>query len=107
MTNEGRARTIKSRIVPVVSQVFTIIIAFLVGALVLLATGHSPVSAYGAVLMGAFGDLYGIGQTLTQAASLQCIQARRLKSHLIVPLWGTSLNSILSQVFGERSGGFS
>ena len=70
MTNEDSTHAIRSRIVPVVSQVFAVSIAFLVGAIVLLATGHSPIAAYGAVLMGAFGDLYGVGQTLTQATPI-------------------------------------
>jgi len=48
-------------------SIIAILAAFLVGAIVLLVTGHSPIDAYGAVLTGAFGDVYGIGQTFTQA----------------------------------------
>jgi len=70
VTNEDSAHTIRSRIVAVVSQVIAVGIAFLVGAIVLLATGHSPIAAYGAVLSGAFGDLYAVGQTLTQATPI-------------------------------------
>jgi simple sugar transport system permease protein len=47
-----------------------IIIALLVGALVLWATGHSPIDAYAKLLVGAFGDSYGFGQTLTQATPI-------------------------------------
>ena len=47
-----------------------IFIAFIVGALVLLATGFSPVEAYITLFVGAFGDLYGIGQTLAEATPL-------------------------------------
>ena len=39
--------------------------------------------------------------------SVQCMQERRVKSHLTWPPGATSLNSILSQVVGDRSGGFS
>lgn len=48
-------------------QIIAVLGAFLVGAIVLLATGHSPIDAYAAVLTGAFGDIYGIGQTFAQA----------------------------------------
>jgi len=44
--------------------------AFLAGAVVLLVTGHSPLEAYGAMMMGAFGDVFGIGQTFTQATPI-------------------------------------
>jgi len=54
----------------IASQAVAVVIAFLVGALVLLATGHSPIDAYSKLLTGAFGDSYGLGQTLTQATPI-------------------------------------
>lgn len=51
-------------------QIIAVLIALLVGAIVLIVTGHSPIEAYGAVLAGAFGDILGIGQTLTQATPI-------------------------------------
>jgi ABC-type uncharacterized transport system permease subunit len=51
-------------------SIIAVLGAFLVGAVVLLVTGHSPIEAYGAVLVGAFGDVFGIGQTLTQATPI-------------------------------------
>jgi len=51
-------------------QVVAILLAFLVGAVVLVVTGYSPLDAYGAMLSGAFGDTFGIGQTLTQATPI-------------------------------------
>jgi simple sugar transport system permease protein len=51
-------------------QVIAILLAFLVGAVVLVVTGYSPLDAYGAMLQGAFGDTYGIGQTFTQATPI-------------------------------------
>jgi len=51
-------------------QLVAVFGAFLVGAIVLLATGHSPIEAYGAMLTGAFGDVFGIGQTFTQATPI-------------------------------------
>jgi len=44
--------------------------AFSAGAVLLLITGYSPIDAYGAMLIGAFGDKFGIGQTLTQATPI-------------------------------------
>jgi len=51
-------------------QIIAVLAAFLVGAVVLWATGHSPIEAYGAVLTGAFGDVFAVGQTLTQATPI-------------------------------------
>jgi len=51
-------------------QVAAILLAFIVGALVLYVSGYDPVSAYAAMLMGAFGDMFGVGQTLTQATPI-------------------------------------
>jgi simple sugar transport system permease protein len=53
-----------------IPQIVAIIVAFLVGAIVLAATGYSPIDAYTRLLMGAFGDSYGIGQTLAQATPI-------------------------------------
>jgi len=53
-----------------IPQTIAVIGAFLIGAIVLAATGYSPLEAYGTMLAGAFGDIYGIGQTLTQATPI-------------------------------------
>jgi len=54
----------------VLPEVIAISVAFLVGAVILLITGYSPLSAYWSLFMGAFGDKFGIGQTLTQATPI-------------------------------------
>ncbi len=54
----------------VVYQIVAIIIAFMVGAIVLAVTGYSPLEAYAGMLMGAFGDIFGVGQTLMQATPI-------------------------------------
>lgn len=54
----------------VVFQVLAILIAFIVGAVVLLVSGHSPIDAYFGMISGAFGDIYGIGQTMMQATPI-------------------------------------
>ena len=51
-------------------QIIAILMAFLVGAVVLLATGYNPIDAYAAMLQGAFGDVFRVGQTLTQATPI-------------------------------------
>ncbi len=51
-------------------QIIAVLAAFLIGAIILLVTGYSPLEAYGTMLFGAFGDIYGIGQTLTQATPI-------------------------------------
>ena len=53
-----------------VSQIIAVAAAFIIGAIVLAVTGHGPLEAYGTMLVGAFGDVYGIGQTLTQASPI-------------------------------------
>jgi ABC-type uncharacterized transport system permease subunit len=62
--------TFKVELKKITPQIIAILIALLVGSIVLLATGFSPVEAYGALIIGAFGDIYGIGQTLTQATPI-------------------------------------
>jgi ABC-type uncharacterized transport system permease subunit len=59
-----------SSIQKIFPQLIAIIIAFIVGAFVLILTGYNPVDAYSAMIIGAFGDTYGIGQTLTQATPI-------------------------------------
>ncbi|MCW3997646.1 MAG: ABC transporter permease [Candidatus Bathyarchaeota archaeon] len=54
----------------ILPQLIAISIALLVGALVLLVSGFSPIEAYGSLLAGAFGDIYGLGQTLTQTTPI-------------------------------------
>jgi len=45
-------------------------VAFLIGAVMLLALGANPLTAYGALITSGFGDLSGITQTLTKATPL-------------------------------------
>ena len=53
-----------------IPQIIAVLFALLVGAIVLAVSGYSPIEAYAAVLTGAFGDIYGIGQTFTQATPI-------------------------------------
>lgn len=63
-------KELQSKFETIIPQLIAVTIALLVGALVLLATGFSPLEAYGALIAGAFGDVYGIGQTLTQTTPI-------------------------------------
>ena len=74
MTNDGSRASltlvIRSGLLRIAPQLLAIATAFLVGAFVLIATGYSPIDVYSAMVMGAFGDVYGVGQTLTQATPI-------------------------------------
>jgi ABC-type uncharacterized transport system permease subunit len=63
-------RNLKKFLRGAIPQIVAVAVAFLVGAIVLAATGYSPIDAYTQLLMGAFGDSYGIGQTLAQATPI-------------------------------------
>ncbi|MCJ7732743.1 ABC transporter permease [Candidatus Bathyarchaeota archaeon] len=66
----GRAKPYKEMLYGVGYQVAAIIAAFIVGALILYATGYNPLNAYISMATGAFGNTFGIGQTLTQATPI-------------------------------------
>jgi general nucleoside transport system permease protein len=47
-----------------------ILISFVIGAVIMLATGNDPIEAYGALLRGSFGSPLAIGRTLLNATPL-------------------------------------
>jgi general nucleoside transport system permease protein len=47
-----------------------ILISFLIGAIIMVATGYDPIAAYGALLRGAFGSPLAVGRTLLNATPL-------------------------------------
>jgi simple sugar transport system permease protein len=51
-------------------QITAILLAFVVGAIVLFTTGYSSADVYISMIKGAFGDVYGLGQTLSQATPI-------------------------------------
>jgi simple sugar transport system permease protein len=61
---------LKQNLIEVFMQLVAIFLAFIVGAVVLYATGYPSISIYLSMVYGAFGDIYGIGQTLTQATPI-------------------------------------
>ncbi len=47
-----------------------VVISLIIGALILLASGASPLAAYRALLVGAFGSVNAVGRTLEKATPL-------------------------------------
>jgi general nucleoside transport system permease protein len=50
--------------------VIAVVLAFVVGALVILATGNNVLAAYGALLSGGFGSMQSLGRTIVNATPL-------------------------------------
>lgn len=46
--------------------VFAVLLGVLAGSIVMLASGYNPLAGYSALLYGAFGDSYYIGETIRQ-----------------------------------------
>ncbi len=63
-------RTLTGAVGALLFPVIAIVIAFAIGALIVLATGNNPVAAYVALLQGAVGDSNAIGRTLLNATPL-------------------------------------
>ena len=53
-----------------ISLAISVVLALLVGAVIMLVTGHDPVTGYGAMLTGALGSQRAIGNTLAKSATL-------------------------------------
>src|SRR3712207_2389325 len=47
-----------------------ILISFAIGAIIMLATGNNPITAFGALFRGAFGSPLAVGRTLLNATPL-------------------------------------
>lgn len=62
-------------------QITAILLAFVVGAIVLFTTGYSSTEVYISMIQGSFGDVYGLGQTLTQATPIIFTSLAFLISH--------------------------
>ena len=63
-------RVVTNAVGALLFPVIAIVIAFAIGALVVLATGNNPVAAYIALLQGAVGDSSAVGRTLLNATPL-------------------------------------
>ncbi|WP_034550839.1 ABC transporter permease [Carnobacterium funditum] len=60
----------KSKLDGILVPVFSVILGLLLGALIMLTFGYNPVAGYQAMLQGAFGNSFYIGETLRQATPL-------------------------------------
>ncbi len=49
---------------------FAILISFVIGAVIIFATGNNPVAAYGSLVYGSFGNQAAIGRTLVNTTPL-------------------------------------
>ena len=49
------------------------VVALALGAAILAGSGQNPLTAYGAILAGSFGDWFAIGETLARAAPLAIV----------------------------------
>ena len=75
---EFTTKTWRERIMVIVGPILqqlllpvgAIILALLVGAVFILAIGKNPLSAYAALIRGAFGDIFSIGETLENTTPL-------------------------------------
>ena len=70
MPDQIHYKRLLNRTIEALLPLLAVPVAFLVGAIMLLALGANPLTAYGALLTGAFGDVSGITQTLSKATPL-------------------------------------
>ena len=55
------------------TSLLAVIFALALGAAILAGSGENPLTAYGAILVGSFGDWFAIGETLARAAPLAVV----------------------------------
>jgi simple sugar transport system permease protein len=70
MPDQNQFKKLLNRTTDALLPLLAVPVAFLIGAIMLLALGANPLTAYGALITGAFGDVSGITQTLTKATPL-------------------------------------
>lgn len=64
MTN--KRETLNNLLVPLLS----VVMGFILGAIIMVIFGYDPISGYSAMVNGAFGSNFYIGETLRQATPL-------------------------------------
>ncbi len=55
------------------TSLLAVVVALALGAVILAGSGQNPLTAYGAILAGSFGDTFAIGETLARAAPLAIV----------------------------------
>lgn len=61
------------RIITTLMPLFAVLLAFLIGAVILLLQGVNPLEAYQAMIVGAFGSKNGLSDTLVKAIPLMLV----------------------------------
>ncbi len=56
----------ENRLTNILVPVFAVILGIIAGAIVMIVSGYDPIAGYSALLNGAFGDRYYIGETIRQ-----------------------------------------
>jgi ABC-type uncharacterized transport system permease subunit len=68
--NPALRRWIGDAVGALVFPLIAILLSFIIGAIIMLATGNNPLAAFGALFSGAFGSPLAIGRTLLNATPL-------------------------------------
>ena len=55
------------------TSLLAVVGALALGAIILAGSGQNPLTAYGAIIVGSFGDWFAIGETLARAAPLAVV----------------------------------
>ena len=63
-------RIVTGALGPLVFPVISIVLSFIIGAVIVLVTGNNPITAYASLLEGAFGDPLALGRTLLYTTPL-------------------------------------
>ncbi|PXW92476.1 nucleoside ABC transporter membrane protein [Streptohalobacillus salinus] len=50
--------------------ILSVLLGFLVGAIIMIAYGYNPIAGYSALFQGAFGSLYNVGETIRRTIPL-------------------------------------
>ena len=60
----------KSKVMDILFPVIAVVLSLIIGAFIIWAANKNPWNAYKALFLGAFGDLYALGNTLARATPL-------------------------------------
>ena len=55
------------------TSALAVLLAVVIGGLIMLMSGENPLTAYGAMIDGAFGSNFALGETLSRAAPLAIV----------------------------------
>ena len=73
MQKEKSTRDRLDRLVDALLPIVAVLLAFAVGAVILLLQGVNPLEAYSAMITGAFGSKNGLADTLVKATPLMLV----------------------------------